>query len=253
MPPPIEPNTMPNPENTLEMYPTPDPVKKPVILEEDDCFPWDLSSGSGTTVSALRLAVPSKARSEYDKACSAFKKNKSSETEQHARAAIEKYPNYPAAWVMLGQSLQAQGKLDEARDACSKPLSVDRTYLPPYLCLAGLLDHEREWNGLLKMSDQFAGMGRSADMYAYYYRGLAQFHIKQLPDAQKNVQQAIELDPQHHQPSLNFLLALIYDGQGDVANATLQVQQFIKHTSDPASKRQAKDYLAQLQAQQGAK
>lgn len=252
--PPIQPGMQPSPENPMEVYPTPEPMKnQPITLEEDACFPWDLSSGTGTTISALRLSVPSKARGEYDKACSAFKKSKPSETEQHARAAIEKYPNYPAAWVMLGQALQAQGKLDDARDACSKPMSVDRTYLPPYLCLAGLLDHQKEWNGLLKMSDQFVGMGRSADLYAYYYRGLADFHLEQLADAQKSVQQAIELDPQHHQPSLNFLLALIYDRQGDVANATLQVQEFIKHTSDPASKQQAKEYLAQIQAKQSAK
>jgi tetratricopeptide (TPR) repeat protein len=252
-PPPIEPGMQPSPENPMVMLPTPEPVKKPVTLEEDACFPWDLSSGSGTTISAVRLSVPSKARSEYDKACSAFKKSKPTDTEQHARAAIEKYPNYPAAWVMLGQSLQAQGKLGDARDACSKPLTVDRTYLPPYLCLAGLLDHEKEWNGLLKMSDQFVGMGPSADMYACYYRGLALFHLEQLPEAQKSVQQAIELDPQHHQPSLNFLSGLIYGRQGDVANATLQVQQFIKYSANPASKEQAKEYLAGLQARQGSK
>ncbi len=256
-PPPIQPGVQPGmqptPENTIEMYPTPDPMKnQPLTLEEDACFPWDLSSGSGTSISALRLSVPSKARSEYDKACSAFKKSKPVDSEQHARSAIEKYPKYPAAWVMLGQALQAQGKMDDAREACSKPLSVDRTYLPPYLCLAGLLDHQKEWNGLLKMSDEFTGMGRSADMYSAYYRGLAQFHLELFPEAQKSVQQAIDLDPEHHQPSLNFLLALIYDRQGDVADATLQVQEFIKHETDPARREQAKEYLAQLQTQKSA-
>ena len=60
----------------------------------------------GATVSAIRLGVPGKARSQYEKACDAFKKKKMTEAEQHVRDAIQKYPKYPAAWVMLGQVLQ---------------------------------------------------------------------------------------------------------------------------------------------------
>jgi len=45
----------------------------------------------GATVSAIRLGVPSKARSDYEKACGAFKKKKFTEAEQHVRVAIEKY------------------------------------------------------------------------------------------------------------------------------------------------------------------
>jgi len=88
----------------------------------------------GATVSAIRLGVPSKARSDYEKACGAFKKKKFTEAEQHVRVAIEKYSNYQAAWVMLGQVLQDEQKMNEAHDACLQALSVDPTYLPPYLC-----------------------------------------------------------------------------------------------------------------------
>jgi tetratricopeptide (TPR) repeat protein len=255
-PPPIQPGTQPYPYPDAGVYyptPGPEPMKKPVVVQEDACLPWDLSQGSGATVSAVRLSVPSKARSQYDKACGAFKKNKFTEAEQHTRDAIEKYPNYPAAWVMLGQVLQGEGKADEARDACSKPLTVDRTYLPPYLCLAGLLDREKRWDDLLTLCDRFGGMSPSGDVYAYYYRGLAQLHLQKLPEAQKNAQRAIELDSQHHQPGFNFLLALIYERMGDVANATLQAQQFLKYTSNPAEKEQAKQYLSELQSQQNTK
>jgi len=41
---------------------------------------------------------------------------------------------------MLGQVLQDEQKMNEAHDACLQALSVDPTYLPPYLCLAGLLE-----------------------------------------------------------------------------------------------------------------
>ena len=251
-PPPIRPGTQPDP-GTEVIYSTPEPLKKPVVVEEDACLPWDLSLGSGGTISAVRLSVPSKARSQYDKACSAFKKLKLNDAEQHARDAIEKYPNYPAAWVMLGQALQGQGKMDAARDACSKPLTVDRAYVPPYLCIAGLLERAKHWDDLVSLTDRFLGLSPSGDIYAHYYRGLAQFHLDKLPEAQKSVLQAIELDAQHHQPGFNFLLALIYSRQGDVTNATLQAQQFMKFTSNPDDKKEAKEFLSELQSQQNPK
>jgi len=235
------------------IVPTMEPLQKPVVVEDEACLPWNLGDARSSTVSAIRLGVPQKARSDYEKACGALKKNKLSDAEQHAREAIQKYPNYPAAWVMLGQVLQGEQKMDEAHDACSKPISVDPTYLPPYLCLAGLLDREKKWDDLLTWSDRFLGMNPTGDLYADYYRALALFHLQNLPEAQKCVLKAIAIDTEHHQPGLNFLLAQIYGEQGDVAGATQQIQQFLKFDKNRKDQGDAKEYLSELQAQQNAK
>jgi tetratricopeptide (TPR) repeat protein len=141
----------------------------------------------------------------------------------------------------------------EAHDACSQPLKIEPTYLPPYLCLAGLLTQEKNWDDLLTWSDRFLGMNPAGDMYAGYYRGLALFHLHKFPEAQKSVTQAIAIDSEHHQPGLNFLLAQIYGEQGDVADAGLQIQQFLKFSGSRQDKDDAKEYLSELQAQQKAK
>jgi tetratricopeptide (TPR) repeat protein len=253
-PPPLQPGNYPYPDPEADvLFPTTQPLPKPVLVEDDTCLPWDLAAARSGTVSAVRLGVPGKARSQYEKACSAFKKNNMSEAEQHARDAIQKYPNYPAAWVMLGQALQGERKLDEAHDACSKPLTVDPTYLPPYLCLAGLLNHERQWSDLLALTDRFHGMNPVADMYASYYRGLALFHMGNLPEAQKSVSQAIAIDTEHHQPGFFFLLAQIYGEQRDLIDATVQIQQFQKFTNSKQDKDSANEYLSELQSRLNAK
>jgi len=251
-PPPMQPGMQPNTEPGVFIPPM-EPLPKPVVVEDEACLPWDLRDVSGATVSALRLGVPQKARSDYDKACGALKKSKLTDAEVHARDAIQKYPNYPAAWVMLGQVLEGEQKMDEAHDACSKPISVDPTYLPPYLCLAGLLDREKKWDDLLTWSDRFLGMNPTGDMYADYYRGLALFHLRNLSEAQKCVVKAIAIDTEHHQPGLNFLLAQIYGEQGDVADATVQIQQFMKFNKNRKDKDDAREYLSELQSQQNAK
>jgi len=235
------------------MTPTYQPIPKPVVTEDESCLPWALPATRGATVSAARLGVPAKARSQYEKACSAFKKKKLAEAEQHARDAIQNYSSYPAAWVMLGQVLQDEQKMDEAHDACSKPLSADPTYLPPYLCLAGLLDREKKWDDLLTWCDRFLGMNPAGDLYARYYRGLALFHLHNFPEAQKSVVQAIANDNEHHQPGLNFLLAQIYGEQGDLADATLQIRQFLKFSNSRQDKDSARQYLLELQSKLNTK
>jgi hypothetical protein len=225
-------------------------IPKPTVVDDEACFPWDIPSAREGSVSAIRLGVPGKARSQYDKACAAFKKQKLAEAEQHARDAIEQYPKYPAAWVMLGQVLESQQKMNEAHDACAQPIKADPTYLPPYLCLAGLLDTEKEWDDLLALSEQFRGLNLVGDMYSDYYRGMSLFHLQKLPEAQKSVSDAIALDTQHHQPGFYFLLAKIYGDQGDVVNAGFQILLFEKYSTRPQDKEEAKEYLAQLQAQQ---
>ena len=154
---------------------------------------------------------------------------------------------------MLGQVLQDEKKMDEAHDACMKPMSVEPTYLPPYLCLAGLLDREEKWDDLVTWSDRFQGLNLTAEMYSNYFRGLALFHLQNFPEAQKCLSKAIDIDMAHRQPAFNFLLAQIYGQQGDMADAAAQIQQFVKYSPSKQDKDAAKEYLTQLQAQQNAK
>jgi tetratricopeptide (TPR) repeat protein len=246
--PPVQPGMQP--DNSEVYFPTNDPYpKKATPVDEDDaCLPWNLFDGRSSSISATRLAVPGKARSQYQKGCDAFKKIDLAKAEEHLRDAIDKYPNYPAAWVMLGQVMIGQQKLTDAHDACSKPIKVDPTYLPPYLCLAGLLDREKNWSDLATWADRFNGLSLSGDLYSNYYRGLALFHLHKYADAEKSVTQAISIDVAHRQPNLYFLLAQIYGEQGNLLGASAQIQQFVKYTPNRQDKDLARQYLAQLQA-----
>ena len=249
--PPMQPGIQPDyPDIYNPAINQPQPMPKPVVNEDDACLPWDLSDVHGSSVSAIRLGVPGKARSQYQKACDAFKKLDLPKAEERLHDAIDKYPNYPAAWVLLGQVMLGQNKMTDAHDDCSKPIKADPTYLPPYLCLAGLLDRERNWGELQTWSDRFRGLSLTGDLYSNYYRGLALFHLHKFAEAEKNVTQAISLDSTHHQPNLYFLLAQIYGEQGDVPNASAQIQQFVKYSPSKQDKDLAKQYLTELQSRQ---
>jgi hypothetical protein len=63
----------------------------------------------------------------------------------------------------------------------------------------------------------------------------------------------MEIDVNHIEPSLYFLLAQIYDHEGDHASAITKLHQFMKYHSDRIQEDEAKQYLAKLESQQSAK
>ena len=226
------------------------PLPAAQVVEDEACLPWALSAVRGATVSVIRLGVPSKARSEYNKACGDFKKQKFADAEEHARSAIQKYSEYVAAWVMLGEVLQARMEPDQARTACSRAETTDPTYLPAYLCLANLDANQSKWNELLGVTQTAIGLDPVGDVYAYFYRSMALYNLNKLNEAEKAGTIASGLDTSNHQPAVHFLLAQIYAAEGDFASAKAEIRQFLKVNNDRGKSDAAKQYLAKLEAQQ---
>ena len=74
---------------------------------EDGCFLPPLTIVHSALTNSSDLAVAPIGKKEYRSACSAVHTQKWPEAEQHLRKAVEQNPKYAAAWVTLGQVLQA--------------------------------------------------------------------------------------------------------------------------------------------------
>ena len=85
----------------------PMPLVSDRLIDSEGCNSWTESGVRSPTVSVARLAVPGKASSEYRKGCGAYKDKNLEQAERHLHKAIHIYPSYPAAWVVLGQVLDA--------------------------------------------------------------------------------------------------------------------------------------------------
>ena len=226
---------------------------KPGVFTEEGCLPWNVSEGRDTAVSVTSLKVPSIARSEFEKACEANNKNKFVDAELHLRGAIDKFQTYPAAWVMLGIVLEEQNKGQEGHDACDHAVTIDSNYLPAYLCQAEISARKREWEQVLKLANLALDLTSPGDGYAYYYRAAALFHTKNLGEAKKSALQASEMDVNHNNGPLYFLLAQIYAAEGDKTQAEAQLQLILKHPTDRRQEDAAKQFLAKLESQTATK
>ena len=224
------------------------PLPAPVVFNDEKCLPWSLATDQASTSRIAALKVPSRARSEFQKACAASQKKQLSESEQHLRRAIDKFKDYSVAWVMLGIVLDEEHKPQDARDACTHVTTTDAKYFPAYLCLAEFSARNQEWDKLLTLSNTALGISSENDGYAHYYRAMALFYLNKVADAQTDALKAAEVDLDHNYLPLYFLLAQIYAAQGDRAAAAAQLRVALKNHNDPAQEEVAKRYLAKLEA-----
>jgi predicted Zn-dependent protease len=223
------------------------PLDTSEMVNAEACNSWTESGVHSPTVSTARLAVPGKASSEYQKACGAYKDRRLPQAEEHVRKAIAEYPNYVAAWVVLGQVLDAQHKRDEARTACSRASTVDPNYVAPYLCLAEFAATEANWNEVSKLSQRALALDPVNNVYSLYYAADASVHLLHLTEAETNALAAVQLDTWHHLPQLHLLLAQVYAAKGDVRAEVASLRQYLKLAPNSGDAPGAKNTLAQLE------
>ena len=224
------------------------PVDTGRIVDAESCNSWTESGVHSPTVSAKRLAVPGKASSEYQRACGAFKGKKFSDAEEHLRKAIELYPDYSAAWVVLGQVLESENKNDQAKAACAKAEDLDPGYVASYLCLSEFAANASDWTDVAKLSAQALALDPIGNPYALYYAADAGLHFNQLTQAEMHAQSAVKLDEWHHLPELHLLLAQIYQAAGNVVGEAVQLREFLKVAASSKDAPKARSILAKLEA-----
>jgi thioredoxin-like negative regulator of GroEL len=106
---------------------------------------------------------------------------------------------------------------------------------------------------VLRAADESVALESTGDLYGYYYRATAYFHMNKLAEAKHSALQAVELDVNRDEPSLSLLLAKIYQREGDVANAIEQLHQLLKRPADRQREDAAKQLLAELESQPATK
>ena len=216
----------------------------------DNCFLPPLNGLQIITAGVADLQAQPKTQHEFDEGCGALRSKKVAEAEAHLRKALKQDEKFSAAWVLLGQVLEAQQKMDEARDACSHPTATSN-YAPAFLCLADLSARAKQWDDVLKMSTRALEIDPSTDAPAYAYNAAANLNLHHLAEAEKSALRAVDIDKSNKDPRVHFLLAQIYEAKGDPASEAAQLREYLKYTTDPQDAAMVKSYLAALDGQNG--
>jgi tetratricopeptide (TPR) repeat protein len=224
----------------------------PLLIEADEsCLLWTTGKNTAPSVSAANLKAPPAARDEYKKACTELRAKKLPDAEQHLRKAIDLDPDYPGAWALLGQVLEANQKIPEAKTACSRASAVDAAYAPAYLCLSELAAQQNNWGESLGFADRALALDPVGNCFGHFYLAIAQVHLGAVAQAESSALTAIDDDHAHRIPQVHLLLAQIYGSQNDLDRAAGQLRAYLKVARNAPDAPAVKKSLAQVEAQMG--
>jgi tetratricopeptide (TPR) repeat protein len=225
------------------------PSLPPIIQPEDLCLQWTEGKTDAATVSAANLKAPPAAHDEYKKACGEVKAKRLDGAEAHVRKAINLSPDYPGAWALLGQVLEANQRFDDAKYACSRATTVDASYAPAYLCLSDLAAQKNDWQASLDYAGRSVSLDPIQNPYGHFYIAVAQMHLGKVSQAESSAHDALDADHQHRVPQVHLLLAQIYGSEGDLKNSADQLRAYLKVARNAPDAAEVKKSLAQLNSQ----
>ena len=204
------------------------------LQQDGNCLlPPLTTSTPAPTVAADQLKIPDKAIKEYEQACVALGGRKLPDAEKHLRAAVREYTKYSPAWVTLGQLLVRQARIDDGKQACVQASVGEPGYAPSYLCLADIAARARDWTEVLNLTSHALTLGPTYAVVAYEYDAAANMNLHNLAAAEKSGLRAVEMDRDHREPRIHFVLAQIYEAKGDRQNEANQLREYLKYATDP--------------------
>jgi tetratricopeptide (TPR) repeat protein len=220
-----------------------------IVDADESCLLWTAEKAQRSVIGAATLKIPGKAKGEYRKGCSDLKDKKFASAEDHLRKAVQEYPKYAAAWALLGQVLDAGNRVEEARTACAQSSGADSSYVPAYLCLADIAAQLNEWQQTLDQANRALALDPVQNLYGNFYSAMAQFHLSNLPAAERNALQTIDADHLHRIPQAHLLLAQIYGANHDLNGVSVQLREYLKVAPSAPDSAAVKKSLADIEAQ----
>jgi tetratricopeptide (TPR) repeat protein len=246
-PPPVRPQTATFDQRRIQLQSNGAQANSPAG-DRDTCLLPPLTAIPLPTVGVADLKIAPKAKKEYAAGCAAIKDRKYDKAEESLRKAVGAEPKYVGAWVTLGQLLAGRQKLDDARQACSQAHTADPKYVPSYLCLADIAARSQNWEETLSMSAQALQIDSANNPVAYDYHAAASLNLQKLDDAEKSALKAIEIDRNHIDSRVHFLLAQIYEAKGQRSKEEAELREYLKY-ADANDAAMVKQYLSQMEAQ----
>jgi len=216
------------------------------------CLHWPMNAIVTSAGKNTEKKAPKKAQQEFDKGCSAARKNSADEALKHLDLAVKADPTFAEAWVVLGQTQKDAGKLADAQQSCTQARQADPEYLPSYLCLADIAAKQENWAQVSDLTNQVIDAHPAKAPSAFYYNSLANFHLNQLDAAEKNGQLAADQGNDALKGQVYLLLAKIDEAKGDRTSEADHLRKFLKLAPKDPNAAAVRHVLDEIKAESDA-
>jgi len=200
-------------------------------------------------VSINSLKAPEKAVKSYDKAKEElFKEGPNvKKAVEELEKAIKEYPEYSAAWYLLGEARVMAKEPEKAREALQKAVETDPGFATPYVTLALLELRQGNLEAAAKASDLAIELVPS-HAEARYYNGYAYANLGDLEKARTSLEVVAESPHAERFPQTFYLLGTIVANLGDLQGSIPYYDRYLELDPDSETAQAVKDTMADWRA-----
>jgi hypothetical protein len=185
-----------------------------------------LGNAPGTTISVTSMAAPKDAMRAYEKAQKATAE-KPEEAEKYLTKAVEIYPQFAAAWTLLGDIHRQRNEFDAARTDYARAAAADPQFVNPTYGLTVIAMQEKKWDEAVRLSDQVLKLNAGAFPLAYFFSAAANYNLQKFEAAEDSARKFKALDAQHAHPDVCLLLSYVLSRKQDYAGAAHEIRDYL--------------------------
>jgi tetratricopeptide (TPR) repeat protein len=185
-----------------------------------------MGDAKGTTVSLTSMAAPKDAKQAFEKGRKALSEDKFDEAVKQLDKATEKYPQFAAAWSLLGDIHQQHEQFDKAGEEYKKALAADPQYVNPLYGLALIAAQEKKWQDVADYTGQVINLNAYAFPSAYFYNAAANYNVGKFDVAEVSARKYKAGGDRKH-PEVSLLLGSILARKEDYSAAAQQLRDYL--------------------------
>ncbi len=185
-----------------------------------------MGDAKGSTVSLTSMAAPKDAKQAFEKGRKALSEDKVDEAVKELDKATAKYPQFAAAWSLLGDIHQQHDQLDKADEEYKKALAADPQFVNPLYGLAVIAAQEKKWQDVADYSAQVINLNAYAFASAYFFNAAANYNVGKFDLAEASARKYKASADRKH-PEVSLLLASVLARKEDYAGAAQQLKDFL--------------------------
>ncbi len=210
------------------------------------------AKAKGNTISLTTLAAPQEAWKIYQKALKELgmgkKKINFFKLSKELEKAVKIYPEFAAAWHLLGEIRLELKDHSGARQALEQALAADSHYANPYISLAMLELEEERWEEAAQLSAQALALD-SQLIRAHYFNALAHSFLGNLDVAEESILRVQKSSQAQDYPAIHLILGWVESEKGNFQLAAAEYRRFLKVQPTGSIAEKLKEELTQWEKQ----
>lgn len=185
-----------------------------------------IGNAPGSTISVTSMAAPKDALRAYEKALK-LKAEKPAEAEKELDKAVRIYPQFAAAWSLLGDIHREHNEFAGAQDDYTKAIAADPAFVNPNYGLTMIAAQQKKWDDAVRFSDQVIKLNSAAYPVAYFLNAAANYNLQKFAPAEESARKFKTLDTQHSHPDVCLLLSYVLSARQDYAGAAREIREYL--------------------------